>query len=452
MPETVIDLDLLPTRPEPREAPGRRRLQAVGLLLAVTLLVVLAGQVLKLRDHVTLGWQADTVSGAFWVTDRAAYTVEPTPDGEGVVLVARDPLTGLRRWSTTLTGPLAASYAVDWQARAANFPPSLTLRTSSSIINIRDGQFMLGYPAAALPLIHLAQDVAVFVDRDPDAQTQPPPRSSIEVERGITMPHRIVAYDLATGAVRWTRRLSPGWLWALPGTRPGAEGIVALPPEQQWMVIYNEAGRVTTLDLRSGEDLAHLNIGPLDDREYVLATEDAVLVYAHDGEQGTFRAYDPATLSRRWQITPPQVYAIPFTCAEFLCLQADRSVWALDPRAGTYAWRLAGPVLRSVGGGVEWLAPEFGNDVFLVDAKRGRTQQVPGLTGAWRVVDAATRGSSLVLAQVQLTGGATLAALDLQTLTVRRLGEVTDVTSGTKCLATAAVVACENNDVVRVWH
>src|SRR5262249_54560103 len=153
--------------------------------------------------------------------------------------------------------------------------PNLDVNTT--IIDTRTGEAVRSYPSAAMPLVYLADDVALTIDRDPAAGPDPPlPELSLGAT-GLDRPHLVVARALATGAGRWRLPLPAGVGWSVPGVRYGTEGIVALPRGQNWMITSTHAGRVDVWDLRTGLLMASREVGEFGIDSYVTALESSVM-------------------------------------------------------------------------------------------------------------------------------------------------------------------------------
>lgn len=424
---------------------------AGALLLAIALLLVLTGPALVAGGPVPVAWRTSVVGGFFWLTPRAVYTI----DGEvgdrssPLSLTARDPRSGDPLWSVDLTGPVAVGYTGGWDALVSRFPPTPNLGTTTMVIDTRTGRVVRAYPTAAVPLVYLADDVAVTIDRDPAAGAEPPlPQLSLD-ETGLDRRHLVTARDLATGHVRWTRALAMGTLWSLPGVRGGAEGIVALPPGQNWMVMTTREGTVSTVDLDTGRIVAIRDVGRLSQESYVTALQDEVVVRLDRDDEVTLSAYEPRTLVARWSSSPPRLYAAPFQCGPLLCLDTERSVWAIQPRTGAFVWRVEGSHLRAATGDVRRLVTAFGEPLALFDPATGR--RLPA-DGQWRVVDSGTYGQMVVLAKAVPGDGAVIGLFDATVGSIRTVGAITPFSPASQCLAAGGNVACEDGNVVRVWR
>jgi hypothetical protein len=239
-------------------------------------------------------------------------------------------------------------------------------------------------------------------------------------------------------------------MWHLPGVMPASEGVVGLPPGENWMVTYTAAGLVETWDLNNGDTLATTIVGALTQQSYVLAVPGAVLVRYKAPTEANLTAYRPEDLRRLWRHAPRDLFAIPSACGPHICLHADAATWGLDIATGEFAWHLDQPTVRPAAPGARALVPAFGQQLALFDPGTGVRL---GGDGTWRVVDVAPYGDRVVLAQPKPGGGALLGLLDLTGNTVRRLGMATPFTSATQCVSAGDVVACEDGEgLVRVWH
>ena len=160
----------------------------------------------------------------------------------------------------------------------SHFPPTPNLGVTTRSIDSRTGQSLKAYPTASAALAYVGSDVAVLIDRDPAAGPEPGPDDLSRDDTGLDRPHFITARDLRTGAVRWTKRLPAGYQWSLPGVRRGTEGIVGLPPGQDWMLVVSPTRSAQVWDLRTGAPIAQREFGSGNDLSYLTALADTVLV------------------------------------------------------------------------------------------------------------------------------------------------------------------------------
>lgn len=423
--------------------PARRRRAPVALVLAA-LVAVLNGPWPSIAGGLAVAWRADVVGGFFWLTDDAAYTIDR--DGSAVALSRRDPSDGTPQWTVELTGPLAESYTHPWETMVSRFPPTLNLDVNTTVIDTRTGDAVRAYPAAEMPLVYLAADVAVTIDRDPAGGPEPPLPPLSLADTGGDRAHLAVGRDVVTGRVRWTLPLPPGTSWSLPGVPSAAEGIVALPPGQAWMVTATAAGALRVWDLRTGQPISSSRVGRAGRDSYVAALESTVLVRTDVAGRATLITLDPRTLMPLWRLRPPAIYATAFECGELLCLQTDRAVWAVD-QAGAVVWRLDPARLRPPGSG-RLLVATFGEPLALVDPGSGTPR--PADT-RWRVVDLRPVGGAVVLARAVDATSAEIGLLDPVAATVTRLGVISGYRGATQCLAAGGRLACEDSGTLRVW-
>jgi hypothetical protein len=452
-PEAVIEIDT--TRPwSPEPSTDRRGNRFVGaILLALAVAVVMTGPALTAGRPFTFAWRALTLPGQFWVTDRSVYTIDvgapasvdaPRP----LTLVARDPAFGTPQWMVRLTGVLAVDHGMDNYILITDFPPTFEQGVRSTIMDTRNGLTVRAYPTSSTPLAYIGDEVAVIIDRDPDVREPAQPRRTEET--GLDRAHLVEARDLRTGAVRWIRRLEAGTMWHLPGVVPASEGIVGLPPGENWMVTYTPAGLVETWDLNNGDTLETAIVGPLSTQSYVMALPGTVLVRSRTPTETTMSAYSPKDLRRLWRHMPRDLFATPSTCGTFVCLSTDVATWALDTRTGAFAWHLERPRLRPTLPGARALVPAFGSEMVLLDPDTG--DRLSG-DDTWRVADVAPYGTRVVLAQPKPGGTAVLGLLDLAANQIRRLGTVSPFAVATQCVSAGEVVACEDREgLVRVWR
>jgi len=446
---TVIELDISqPWTPEP--STGRRApfLGAAFLTLVVT--VILTGPALTAGRPFAFAWRAHTLPGQFWATARSVFTidVDRSADPGITTLIARDPGRGAPQWTARLTGPLAAHYTTENHLLLTDFPPTFEQGLRSTFMDTRNGLPVRAYPTSSIPLAYVADEVIVLIDRDPEDREVAEPRRTEET--GLDRAHLVEARDVRTGAVRWTRRLARGTMWHLPGVMPGSEGIVGLPPGENWMLTYTAEGLVRTWDLNNGDALGTALVGPLSRQSYVLALPGTLLVRIKTPAEASLAAYDPRAMLRRWRYMPRELFATPSGCGTLICLHTDRSTWGLDVRTGRLTWRLERPRLRPSPPGVPALVPAFGEQLVLFDPETGRRRSGDE---TWRVADAAPYNTQVVLARPGSGGSAVIGLLDLVANTVRRLGTVTPFPLASQCVSPGNAVVCEDGEgLLRVWH
>jgi outer membrane protein assembly factor BamB len=451
----VIELDV--SKPWAPDAVERRG-PPIGLVLVVAafLVAVLTGPVLTTARPFAFVWRTPTLEGAFWLAPQALLTLEPhTSEGaRRVVLAARDPDTGDPLWRVRLSGPLSETYGTDGEVLVTNFPPAVNRGMATYVIDTTSGRTLRAYPSVSAALVYVAGDVVLIIDREPPDPRAPPVASSSTgdgdpFDTGIGYTHLAEARDLRTGSVRWTRRLPAGTLWGLPGVLPGTEGIVGLPPGEEWMVTFTYAGGVTTWDVGTGAMINKMALRPLSPVSYVAALNDAVLVRVREGSTSQYTTYDMPRLQERWRMSPPEIDATPFGCGPLLCLATDTSVWAVDPDTGGIAWQLPGVRLRSASARARVLVTGLGQPLARYEAVTGRPLPADP---SWRVADISSVSERVVLAASRPGGGAVIALFDVGADTVRELGVVPGVGLGMQCGLTAKLLACEQGGMVRVWH
>ncbi len=423
------------------DASRRRSLSPLArmVLLAGLLVLVLTGPALASPTSLRSLWRLPVFVGFFWLTPDAVYTIDAT-GGVGdpharLWLTARATDTGDPRWTVELDGPLARGYAAGHSSMTSRFPPSSNLGITTRVFDTRDGRYVRAYPAPAAPLVHIGTDVAVLIDREPGAGPEPDPSGDAVGRIGLDRAHVVVARDLDTGAIRWTKRLAAGTAWAVPGVPTGAEGIVGLPPGNDWMLTVTRPGTALVWDLSTGALVAWREFGALSERSYVTALSDEVVVRLDTAEKSSLAGYDPATMVEKWRFTPPNLYAAPFVCGGLVCLQTDRSVLRVDPRTGVVVapvddqrlWPAQQPPHRL-------LVTSSGEELSLYDTPLGRRLS---RDSNWRVVDPSIHGARLIVAQARGPGRAVLALLDPGTGVMRTLGRVSPFSPASQCLVAA---------------
>jgi hypothetical protein len=383
----------------------------------------------------------------FWLTDSALYTVDD--EAAGLRLTARDPGSGQPRWRVPLTGPIADLYHRRDAFPHSNFPPDAIEGIRTSVIPVLGGIPTLAVPAAAVPLVHIGDEVAVTVERDltvgRHAGLEPRQRGD-----GLDYAHVVLARDLGTGAVRWRKRLAAGVRWALPGVRTGTEGIVGLPPGQNWMVTVSLAGSMRVWDLGTGRPRAQRELGRrLRFQSYVLALADAV-VFRADGDLGTpMEAFAPATLLPRWRLVPRLPDSEPVSCAPLLCLVTRVASLVVSLPEGNVTWRPGGPMLRPGPPG-RVVVTEFGSTLTLLDSVGRRTLAVPA---QWYSADAGNYTRLVAVARVHPSGRtADLGVLDVSDGRLRAVGRASTWSLVMKCLAAGGRLACGDGNQLHLWR
>src|SRR5206468_1676564 len=105
--------------------------------------------------------------------------------------------------------------------------------TATRVLDQEAGRRLAAYPMPAMPLVYIADTVAVMIDREPGATSA----EADALADGWTQAHRVTAVDLATGDVRWVGRIEPGSTWALPGVQPWDDGVVVGGPDAHDMAV-----------------------------------------------------------------------------------------------------------------------------------------------------------------------------------------------------------------------
>jgi outer membrane protein assembly factor BamB len=426
-------------RPRRRRSPLR-----VALAGALIFLVAMSGPALLPRvGSLTPLWQADTQTGYVAVTEDTLFQVELS--GLDLSLTAREPGTGRWRWSAPLDGPLGQLYARGPVVLVSRYVPAPTYEMTTRVIDVTTGRRAWVFPASAAPLAYLGDEVAVLIDL---AEPPPPAADQDRLADGTDRSHRIRVLDVHTGRPLWSTLFPPGTVWALPGVRQGAEGLVHLPAGVRWMLVTRLTGQAQIWDLLTGDVVARGSIEG-GQRWYAAALADTVVVRADSPDGTTLTGYDPRDLSRRWQMAGPDIYAAPFDCGALVCVESDSGLWALSPELGGIVWHAEGIGVRSAAGPVRRLASRLDTPLAWVDAASGGIR-VPD--GDWRVVDGADPGLGVVVAQVSQSGFVRLGLADPSTGAVRVLGEVRGWSLPTRCRLAATVLACADREQLRVWQ
>jgi hypothetical protein len=433
-----IDLDAGP--PPPRAtARGRRAPVVTAALILALVALVLTGP--TGTRTLTVAWQRADAPYA-WLTPTAVYTVDIS--GDTVTLVALDARTGATRWQYRLTGPLAAVYASPEAVLATRFPPFIASPARTEAIGDVPGWSSLAFPGLAMPLVSMAGDVGIVIDRD----TSVPAWSAAGPDdraAGLQWTYVATAIDLASGAVRWSRTIPPGTVWSLPGVRPGQAGIVGV--SQPWMVTSTASGHVEVWDLKTGSVRVRAELGPLEEQAYVLALADSVLVRHRDDASGArVELRDPASLTILAQFTPTLPDAEPMSCAPVICLTANGGVELVDPAGGDADLRLTATQLRPGPPG-RLLVASFSKALSIVDTSLRTVEEVPG----WQLVDASDyTGQAVLLHDVDSPGRRLVGLLDVGSGVFQASGSV-NWSPGSRCQADAGHLACTDGRTLTVW-
>ncbi len=442
MPEMVIHVDTSTdwSRPDARTWRGRHPVPTV-LVLALAVLAVLTGPHLLRNPNLALTWQIKASTRFFWLTGQAVYTLDSPGDGT-VDLSAHDLGNQHVVWQLPLTGPLARAYADANPVFAGDLPPNGTDGVRTTVSGSTTTQI---FPAAAVPLVYLVDDLIVTIDRDPASG----PSDAAQSPNGLVWTHVVTVRDLATRQVVWTGRLPAGVRWALPGVRAGTAGIVGLPAGAHWMVTWTDAGTVQLRDLRTGAVLASREVGALTGRSYVTALTGSVVVGQDPGDgDDRLTGYDARTLAPLWRLHPALANAEPVSCDPDMCLVNNRAIWFVEPTNGVVTSRIDGTEVRPGPAGAAVVSP-FGQNTSVVLTAAGIDTQ---LDGVWRMVDATAYGPDAVVVQVHDLGRADLGLLDVRRAQVLRLGQINQWSAYYACLAVDQTVACDDGNVVTVWR
>jgi outer membrane protein assembly factor BamB len=447
---TVIEIDpwdeWSPDDDADRARWRRRSPLRVAVAGALIFLVAMTGPALMPRSgSLTPLWRADTETGYVAVTEDTLFQVELS--GLDLSLTARDPRTGQPRWRAPLDGPLGQQYARGPVVLVSRYIPGPAYEMTTRVIDVTTGRRAWVFPASAAPLAYLGDDVAVVVDL---AEPPPPAADQDRLADGTDRSHRIRVLDIHTGRPLWSTLFPPGTVWALPGVRQGAEGLVHLPAGVRWMLVTRLTGQAQVWDLLTGDVVARANIGgDAEQRWYAAALADTVVVRTDSPAGTTLTGYDPRDLSQRWRMGGPDVYAAPFDCGPLVCVESDSGLWALSPRLGGIVWHAEGVGVRSAAGPIRRLASRLDTPLSWVDVASGGIR-LPD--GDWRVVDGADPGRGVVVAHVTQSGFALLGLADPGTGAVRVLGEVRGWSLPTRCRMAATVLACADRELLRVWQ
>ncbi len=418
----VIDLDEV--RP-PHDTPGAGRRRPIGSVLVgvVLLTAVLTGPVGPPR--LTLSWRLPMSTPYVWLTSRYVYTVDQR---DLLTLVAHDPGTGQVRWQRSLSGALASAYA-NRAPIATRFPPRVGSDARTDVGGPPGPQ--LSYPALAMPLVQITDDLAVLIDRaDTDRET------------GV---YRVTAIDLRTGSPRWSRIIPSGSRWSLPGVRPGTTGIAALPDGPPWMVTSTADGELEVWDLETGGTRVRRVVAALGRESYVMALADQILVWRPGADGPTMQLLSPVTLATRSTFVPVLPDAVAVSCAPYLCLAGNGGVVVVDPADGAVLYRLTGADLRPGPDG-RLLVSSYGRPLSIVDLITGRVWTLPN----WTVEDAGSAGSETIIAG-SADGRPELALLDVTTASLVPFSPVDGWTPGSLCQITSTELACTDALTLTVW-
>ena len=442
-PEMVINVDT--TRPwdlpDPRTSRGRHPLPTILLLIA-GVLAVLTGPVLLRTTTLTLAWQIRVTTPFFWLTDDTVYSLDDV--GGGVVaLSAHQPNNQHVVWSLPVRGPLAQAYTAANPLIATDLPPTSAAGVHTTV-TVEDSSLV--YPAAAVAMVYLTNDLIITIDRD----TAVAPLAGYGSSRnGLEWTYLVTVRDLSTRSELWARRLPPGTRWSLPGVRAGAGGIVGLPAGPNWLATYTTSGAVDVWDLRTGQTRASRLVGSLAGHAFVAALTDAVVVSQSTPDGGSvLTAYDPVLLNRLWQFRPRLDDAEPVACDPQLCLVSHREVWILDPRTTVVSAQINGTEVRPGPSGSAVIAP-YGQNTAVVSTDTGNDRP---LAGQWRLVDVTDYGPTAVVVQIHPLGRVDVGLLDVARASVIPLGLANQWSAYYGCLANQTTLACDDGNALTVWR
>jgi outer membrane protein assembly factor BamB len=193
---------------------------------------------------------------------------------------------------------------------------------------------------------------------------------------------------------------------------------------------------------------------PTAGRSTVATLGDTFLVQRrHNADAGSLTAFDLATLRRQWTVTG-DLLGTPVRCDALLCLGSADGMRAIDPGSGTVRWRTSHwQYAVTVGNGrlVAFAVGQPGIGIGVLDARTGRT--LADLRGWWpRVYLVAGQQALLGRPDPKQANAYWLGLLDVDRLTVRQLGLISNV-DGQSCLANANVVVCQAPDrSLKVWR
>jgi hypothetical protein len=435
----MLELDL-DAEPRPTRRPRWRQPRTVALIVATVVALALNGP--DRSPRLTMAWQTGLSTADTWLGVDAEYTIDIASGRAS--LTARRLDDGAVRWQVPLRGLLADAYGVGAATVVTRFPPHLQDGVRTYISRGDVEQPALTFPAVGMPLVQVADHVAIVIDRDAGVAAAPG-FEPLEQAAGLAWPHRVTAIDLASGAVRWTRTIAPGLRWSLPGVRPGTAGIVGLPPGQHWMVTSSSSGVLAVWDLDTGADVLTRDVGLLGLESYVLALPAAVLVWRRGSAGPAIELLDPDTLAPTARFVPAVPDAEPVACAPAICLYANGGVTIVDP-TGTVTARLSGTGLRPGPAG-RLILTAFGAPLSIVDIHGGATTS----TGDWHLVDATSYTRQAVLARAASAGKVDVGLLDVASGAVWSLGRILSPLPGTRCQSAAARLVCTQGHQLTAW-
>lgn len=149
----------------------------------------------------------------------------------------------------------------------------------------------------------------------------------------------MTSVDARTGAGVWSTTFPNGSRWAL-----------RTPTDDGRLGILTPDGALSVVSTRTGARLATLatRVEPAAMAEAQVLEVRGRLLVGYRGPIGTtvLASYDPATLSRNWQVVFPAGHA-PYLsaasdCDPYLCVLDDGAMTALDPATGASVWAARG--------------------------------------------------------------------------------------------------------------
>ncbi|MBM2617798.1 PQQ-binding-like beta-propeller repeat protein [Actinoplanes sp. LDG1-06] len=253
----------------------------------------------------------------------------------------------------------------------------------------------------------------------------------------------VTGIDLSSGKARWRLvRPTDGYI--------AETGWDADYP--RWLVLLTDSGRLESHDPHTGALLAARTLPPRPGRANGLIWPVDDLVMADDGAPG-FAAYQLPGLTPLWHTDADLSGSwMQAACGQLICtFRQQRGLTAIDPDTGRELWENPDwAYAEPVGGRLLATRAERGVDdpgLWVIDPATG---QALGNFGGWEFLAPAANGSFYAKLDVRGEYLVHYGLLDPDTLSVRVLGTVDDVSNS--CQTTAGLLICRLIDAsVAMW-
>jgi outer membrane protein assembly factor BamB len=443
----LIELDLTAQPDRSAGVPPAHRYRVPGLLLAVVLLLALAGA----APIVPVLWRPAGLlppigdDSPFLLAGDQIYTITSTRGTRTATawLLGRQPR---KLWSTSFPARTAGPDDVGFSRIDAERAGDVVLLSdgpSTTVLDARTGRVRWSVPVPVTPLGGSGVAVAQLQDFRPGTlydqdsgepgslyfsstgqpHTEPPRRTEV---RGV---------DLATGAT----------VWSVPES--GSVNVLPAPHGVSEVLILS-SGRLERRDAKTGAVRRQVALAPIEGQRPAGGelVDGTLLVYfgLFGGQQV---AYDPGTLGRRWARAVPEVLLDPPSCGNVLCYGGRATLDVLDPATGKARWRAPGDVDLSLRAGyVVEADSRSGLLRRLADPATGRTRVD---LGGWRAEPVGPAEAPIVVRGSRGRDRSVFGVVLPRRDAVQPLGEIG--TEAGDCTADVAYVVCRTPGGLRIW-